>query len=185
MSPGAHLLISWLSTVEILKERRERTLVALSGVAPDIDGLGIVVDKLTGTTNWYFEYHHYAGHSILSVFFIASLAAFLAKGQRVLVWLLAALVVNVHIICDVVGSRGPDGYQWPVYYLYPFNPEYELTWVYQWELNAWQNQVIMLLLLCACIFYAAKKKISFLEVFSQRLDKEAFAMYEKYVRKNV
>jgi len=184
MAPGAHLLISWLSTVEVLKERRERVLVTLTGVAPDLDGLGAIVDKLTGTTDLYFKYHHYLGHSILSALVIATIAACFAKSQRLLVWFLSVLIVNVHVICDVAGSKGPDGYQWPVYYLYPLYPEYELTWVHQWELNAWQNQVIMFFLLCACLFYAATKKITFLEVISKKLDQEAINMYNKYVRRN-
>ncbi|MCP4326187.1 MAG: metal-dependent hydrolase, partial [Alteromonadales bacterium] len=63
MSPGTHLLFSWLSTAEILKNRRERAIVSLSGIAPDIDGAGIIVDEITGTTDLYFQYHHYLGHS--------------------------------------------------------------------------------------------------------------------------
>jgi len=183
MTPGAHLLISWLSSVEVLKERRERALVALSGVAPDLDGLGIIPDKLIGTTNYYFEFHHYLGHSIISTFLIAGIASFFAKSQKLAVWLLAFILVHVHIFCDVIGSKGPDGYHWPVYYLYPFDSKFELTWKYQWELNAWQNQVIMIILLLMCLYYAYSKKITFLEVFSQSLDKEAFKMYKKYVKK--
>jgi len=53
MTSGAHFLISWLSTVELLKERRERTIVALSGILPDVDALGGVVDSITGTTSYY------------------------------------------------------------------------------------------------------------------------------------
>lgn len=181
MSPGAHLLISWLSTPELFKNRRERVLVALSGLAPDIDGLGIVVDKITGTTNYYIEHHHYLGHSILAPFVFASIAAFFAKTQKLMVWWLVVVMVNIHVLFDVMGSRGPDGYQWPVYYLYPFNTEFQLTWAYQWELSAWQNNLIMLGLLSACGYYAVKKQFSFLEIFSQRLDQEAFSMYRKYI----
>lgn len=61
MAPGSHLLISWLITVEIVKERRERALVALTGLAPDLDGAGIIIDFFTGTTQYYFKYHHYVG----------------------------------------------------------------------------------------------------------------------------
>ena len=72
MSPGAHLLISWISTPGILRERRDRTLVALAGLAPDIDGLGIVIDKWSGTTDYYFRYHHVLGHCVLSAFVISA-----------------------------------------------------------------------------------------------------------------
>jgi len=59
----------------------------------------------------------------------------------------------------------------PGYYHYPFKPDFELVWSGQWALNAWQNSVITFLLLLGCVFYAVTKKITFFEVFSQRLEK--------------
>lgn len=183
MSPGSHLLFSWLSTAEVLKARRERVLVSISGVAPDIDGLGLIIDKLTGSTNFYFQYHHYLGHSIFSAIVISTLVTLLAQSQKVVVFLLSFLLVHIHILFDVIGSKSPDGYQWPIYYFYPLNSEYGLTWSGQWELNAWQNNVIMLFLLLGCAYYAITKRITFLEVFSSHLNKEAFKMYSKYFSK--
>ena len=115
MTPGAHLIFSWLSGVEFLQNRRERAIVALSGLAPDIDGVGIIIDKVTGTTNYYFEHHHYLGHSVFAAIAIATLASFLAKIQKLRVWFIALFVTHLHFICDIAGSKGPDGYQWPVY----------------------------------------------------------------------
>lgn len=184
MTPGVHLLISWLSTVEVLRNRRERIVVAFSGVAPDLDGLGIIVDKITGTTNYYQNFHHYFGHSIVSAFVISAIAMLLAKSQRKLVWLMSFMLVHVHILCDIIGSKGPDGYHWPIYYLYPFNSKFKLTWEYQWELNAWPNLMILFLLICGCVYYGSSKKLTVLEVFSRRLDSAAQNMYGKYVRKN-
>jgi inner membrane protein len=44
MSPITHLLISW-SVANISKiNRRERALVTLAGVVPDIDGTGLIID---------------------------------------------------------------------------------------------------------------------------------------------
>lgn len=183
MIPASHFLFSWLSTTELLKARRERALVAISGVAPDIDGLGIIADKLTGSTNYYFQYHHYIGHSVFAALFISVIATIFAKSQKVTVFLLSFFVVHAHILFDVIGSKGPDGYHWPVYYFYPLNAEYGMTWSGQWELNAWQNDVTMLLLLLACLYYAITKKITFLEVFSAKLNEKAFKMYSKYFAK--
>lgn len=183
MSPGAHLLFSWLSGVNIFKNRRERRLVAVAGVAPDLDGLGLIIDKLSGTTSYFNEYHHYFGHSIFSAIVIASFASVLAGRQKLMVWGAAFFVVHLHILCDIAGSKGADGHQWPIYYLYPLYPSYGVTWEHQWELNAWQNIIIMVLLLLLCGYYAATKNISFLEIFSVRLDNEAFKIYNRYVRK--
>jgi membrane-bound metal-dependent hydrolase YbcI (DUF457 family) len=183
MSPGSHLLFSWLSAAEIINNRRERVLVSISGIAPDLDGLGVIVDKITGSTNFYLQYHHYLGHSIFSALFISALATLLAKTQKVIVFILSLILVHAHIFFDIIGSRGPDGYQWPIYYLYPINPAYSVTWSGQWELNAWQNNIIMLFLLLGCVYYAVTKKITFLEVFSNRLNREAFVMYSKYFAK--
>jgi len=183
MSPGSHLLFSWLTTAQLLKNRRERALVSISGIAPDIDGLGLIVDKLTGSTNFYLQYHHYVGHSIFSALCISVLATLLAKSQKFTVFVLSFILVHVHILFDIIGSKGPDGYQWPIYYLSPLDVDYSVTWSGQWELNAWQNNVIMLLLLSGCVYYAVTKKITFLEVFSRRLNREVFVMYSKYFAK--
>lgn len=183
MSPVSHLLFSWLSSAEIIKARRERVLVTVSGISPDVDGLGLIIDKITGSTHFYFQYHHYIGHSIFFALLISILASCFAKSQKLLVFLLSFFVVHVHIFCDLIGSRSPDGYQWPIHYLYPTNSDYELTWVGQWELNAWQNQMIFLFLIVASIYYGVTKRITFFEVFSSKLNREVFKMYYKYFAK--
>lgn len=181
---GNHLLISWVSTVQLLQERRERALVALVGVIPDMDGIGIFIDNFTGTTAFFLKYHHRIGHSLLSGIILVFLAVVLARRQRAIVCLLSACTFSLHMVCDLVGSKGPDGYQWPLYLFYPLNPGYELTWSGQWGLDAWQNQVIMLLAVLLCCFYAVTRQISFLEVASQKFDQAAFQMYRKYVRRS-
>jgi len=183
MAPGAHLLISWLSTVNVLKKARERRLVTLTGVAPDIDGIGIIIDKLTGTTEFYVKYHHYLAHNILAALVFATIAAFFAKTQKFTVWILSFIVVHLHILCDIIGSRGSDGYQWPIYYFYPFNKSFVLTWSGQWELNSWQNQLILSLLILISIYYGLNKKITFFEIFSKRLNAVAIKMLNRYVNK--
>lgn len=183
MASGAHLLFSWLSTVEFLPYRRERRIVTLAGLAPDLDGFGIIIDKITNTTHYYEQFHHYLGHSIVSAFLFTVIATTIANTHKWRVAVLTFFVVHLHILCDVVGSRGLDGYQWPIYYLYPFNPDLALTWTGQWLLGGWQNQVIIGVLLCACLYYAIKQRYSFIEVISSRLDQEAFAMFYRYWKK--
>ncbi len=181
MAPTTHFLISWLVSAELLKARRERVLVTLSGVVPDFDGLGIIVDKMSDSTNYYFQYHHYLGHSILSALIIASLASVLAKCQRLSVWVLSFIAVHIHILCDLVGSKGADGYHWPIYYFFPFDSSYELIWRYQWELNAWQNMFITVIALFLCGVYAKNRGMTFLEIFGKRFEQEAIGLYRKYI----
>ena len=58
---------------------------------------------------------------------------------------------HLHLLCDLIGARGPDGDQWPIPYLKPFSNAVQLTWHGQWALNAWQNFVITGLLLAGHI----------------------------------
>ncbi|MGB5686276.1 MAG: hypothetical protein WBM35_10710 [Candidatus Electrothrix sp.] len=46
------MLVSWTGAVNFLQGRRERAVVALTGVAPDLDGLGLAIDEFTGTTGY-------------------------------------------------------------------------------------------------------------------------------------
>ena len=181
MAPGAHLLIGWLSGACCLKQTRERRVVALSGIAPDLDGLGLLVDQYTGTTSYYFQYHHYLGHSLFAAILFSAIAYACAKTQKALVSLLVFIVVHLHILADIAGSKGPDGYQWPIYYLYPIN-DLALTWQHQWQLNAWQNHLFMLLLLIGCVLIFRLKNITFFEIFSKRLETHAIALFSRYKR---
>jgi len=186
MSPGSHLLIGWLVAAKPDFSRRERVLVSLSAVAPDIDGMGLIADVASpvfgGETDFFYSYHHLLGHNLLAALLISSLAALLASKKRLLVFALSFLCVHLHIICDVLGARGPDGYQWPIAYLYPLSSERTLVWAGQWELNAWQNQVIGVAIITLCVIVSGRKGVSPLEILSVRLDREAFRMAKKYLK---
>ena len=77
---------------------------------------------------------------------IAALAFALAV-QKWKTSLLALLSFHVHLFEDVLGSRGPDGYQWPISYLAPFSSSLQLAWRGHWGPNAWLNLVIAIVLL--------------------------------------
>ncbi|MDK2596759.1 metal-dependent hydrolase [Pseudoalteromonas obscura] len=184
MAPGTHFLLSWTISTTLLKYRRERTLVTVSGVVADVDGLGLAVDLLTGTSNWYGQLHHVVTHNLATSIVLASICAWLASVQKHVVWALSFICFHLHILCDVMGSKGPDGFQWPIYYLYPLSSEFTLVWAQQWLLNGWQNQLFTATLLLASLYIAVDKNITCLEVLSVRMDAEVFNMYTKYVGKN-
>ena len=172
MSPITHFLAGWM-LANVSVRPRDRALIALAGVAPDLDGLGIVPEVLTAKSAhplmWFSEYHHLLGHNI-GFALVTTIAAFFLSGRR---WKTAALVFlsfHLHLFCDLIGARGPDGYQWPIPYLLPFSHKWDLSWSGQWMLNAWPNFAITFVLLGTTFYLAWKRGFSPLEIFSSRAD---------------
>lgn len=174
MNPVTHLLLGWTvaSTVSSLK-RKERTAITLAGLAPDLDGLGLVAEMLTRGSRhellWWSNYHHTALHNLTFALVVAAVC-FFATGRRWQVGLLALISFHVHLLGDLLGARGPDNDHWPIPYLMPFPDRWQWIWDGQWELNAWPNFVITGLLLVLCFYLAWKRGYSPLEMVSQRAD---------------
>src|SRR3954447_3952095 len=106
----------------LANQRRDRALIALAGVAPDLDGIGIVPEVLTAHSQhplrWFSDYHHVLGHNI-GFALLATIAAYLiCRSWKTTA--LAFLGFHLHLFFDLIGARGPDGYQWPLPYLSPF-----------------------------------------------------------------
>jgi inner membrane protein len=100
---------------------------------------------------------------------VAAIAFALAR-QRWRTGLLALLSFHLHLVEDILGSRGPDGYQWPIPYLAPFSSSFQLVWRGQWGLNAWPNVAITLLLLLITFWLAWRRGFSPLEMISRGAD---------------
>ena len=153
--------------------KRERALVTWASVVPDIDGLGIIADRLTRNSNhplnWWGDYHHTLGHNFGFAIVVAAIAAILAK-QRVKTALLVLLSFHLHLLADLVGARGPDGDQWPIPYLLPISKHMQLAWSGQWALNAWPNMVITAGLIGVMLILARQRGFSPLEMVSSRAD---------------
>ncbi|OGW28370.1 MAG: metal-dependent hydrolase [Nitrospirae bacterium GWC2_57_13] len=173
MSPITHLLAGWLvANGNKDFSRRERTVITLAGICPDIDGFGIVAEALTrnGDTPllWWSNYHHVLGHNLLFGLFV-TLVAFLLTARNRAVAALVFVSFHLHLLGDVVGARGPGDDQWVIPYFLPFSP-HEFSWAGQWELNAWPNFVITGLLLIAMFSLAWKRGYSPLEMISTKAD---------------
>ena len=183
MTPGAHLLSSWLIANSFGLGRRERRLVTLAGIIPDLDGIGLIMDQINliqhHETFYYESYHHLFGHNLFTGLGIAIAVSLIAVKCKIKLFSLSLLVYNFHLLCDILGSKGPDGYQWPIKYLYPVFPRYEMVWSGQWELNAWQNNVFLIAMLGIAILWSYKQRYSFVEVFSARLDHEVFLALDR------
>lgn len=172
MSPITHFFTGWVFANVAKLQPRDRALVTWACVAPDVDGLGIIPELLTRNSShpllWFSQYHH-SLHTLLFSIIIA-LAAFLIAKERWKTALLALISFHIHLVEDVLGSRGPDGYQWPIPYLKPFSLSYQWTWHGQWPLNGWQNISLTLILLLITFWLAWSRGYSPLEMFSKRAD---------------
>jgi inner membrane protein len=174
MSPVTHFLTGWVFANCFKLQRKERAIVALACVAPDVDGLGILPELLTRNSAhplmWFSLYHH-SLHNLAFALVVAGVAfALAAQKCRWKTGFLALLSFHLHLFEDVLGSRGPEGYQWPIPYLAPFSSALQLTWRGQWGLNAWQNIAITIGLLLITFWLAWRRGFSPLEMISRKAD---------------
>jgi len=171
MAPQQHLVLSWVLSNLNYDKRRDRIVTTICGIIPDVDGLGVIVDKILGdgSYNYYFLWHHKAGHNILGLLVIGIITYFICK-RRILPVFVGIITYLTHIFFDLIGSGGPDGSIWPMSPFWPFS-QYEISISWQWSLNDWKNTLITAIFIVIMIVIACKKKRSFLEVFSQRFDR--------------
>lgn len=174
MNSITHFLISWNVSALSVAEKRDRILITLGGILPDIDGLGVICELATRHTgrpsNFYSNYHHQLAHNV-SAAIVGLLAMLLLAKKKLLTAFIFLIVFHIHLLCDLIGARGPEGYQWPIPYLFPFSSGMQLTWKYQWALNGWQNSVITIVMLGVVFIISHRKGFSPLELFSAKADK--------------
>ena len=173
MSPITHFLSGWLLAHSASLDQRDRALVTLAAVVPDLDGFGLPIEILTRNSahplTWWSDYHHILGHNLGFALLVTAVAAALAR-RKSLTALLVFGAFHLHLFCDLIGARGPDGHQWPIPYLLPFSSKWQWVWSGQWALNAWPNFVLTFIFLAATLYLAWKNCYSPLEMFSARAD---------------
>lgn len=175
MSPVTHLFIGWLTANTAQTDRRGRIIITIAGIIPDADGLVIVGDFLAGKGTKELElwttYHHVLGHNIGFAVLVMVMAYLLARTRKIITALLAGISFHLHLLGDLVGSRGPDGHQWPIPYLNPLSDTWQWVWQGQWVLNSWQNILITSAALGIIFYLAWRKSYSLLEMISNKADK--------------
>ena len=181
MSPVTHFFSGWVLANCVKLDRKDRILVTLACVIPNIDGLGIIPEILTRNSAhpllWFSLYHH-SLHNLAFALFVAAVAFAIAQ-QKWTTALLALLSFHLHLFEDLLGSRGPDGDQWPIPYLAPFSSALQLTWRGQWGLSAWPNVALTVILLLATFWLAWRRGYSPLEMVSARADSVFVAALRK------
>lgn len=172
MSPVTHFLSGWVLANCVRLDRKDRALITLACVAPDIDGLGIIPELLTRNSAhpllWFTQYHH-SLHNLAFALVVAAVSVALAR-RKWMTGLLALLSFHLHLFEDVLGSRGPDGYQWPIPYLQPFSSSLQFAWRGEWALNAWPNVALTVALLLVTLWLAWRRGFSPLEMISTKAD---------------
>jgi hypothetical protein len=174
MNVVEHFLIGWcVANVWPELSNRERIIITAAAVIPDIDGLGLLAEIPTRNTThpllWWTEYHHVLAHNV-GFAALVTIVAFALATHRWRTGLLTLLSFHTHILGDIVGARGPDGYQWPIPYFLPFSRTPVFSWDGQWALNGWQNFVITGAALAMTFILAWSRGYSPVGIFSERAD---------------
>src|SRR5438270_6041473 len=106
MSPVTHLLCGWM-VANLSDKPRDRALIALAGIAPDLDGIGIIPEVLTAHSQhplpWFSEYHHVLGHNIGFAILFSVIAYLICRDWKTTV--LVFLSFHLHLFCDLIGAR--------------------------------------------------------------------------------
>jgi inner membrane protein len=176
MSPITHLLVSWVVAESCATDRRERFWICAAGLAPDLDGLGILMDlKNQLFTNYvsqyYAQYHHFLLHGLFGAVLLLAIArAFGVHRWAALLLIFASF--HLHLFCDLIGARGPSTSDiWVIHYLGPFTRNTgTFYWTRQWPLNGWPNMLITVALMTWALWRAIGGGVSPVSLFSARWD---------------
>lgn len=190
VSPGAHFIGSWLVASATSKNPRDRNLITLAGVAPDLDGLGMAVDIFKSWVsgepnlfNYYHKFHHLLCHGWPAALVLCGLLACFAK-QRTRVFVVCLVTFHLHLLCDLLGSRGPTPADlWPILYGEPLFRHPIWTWHNQWRLDGWQNQILFVLMFGTALWRSVRLGHSFLEMFGYRVDLVFVQVLQKWAEK--
>jgi len=185
VSPETHLLASWIIAAKTTDNPRDCRLVTLAGLAPDLDGLGLLVDwgrEALGMKplDLYPTYHHILLHGIFGAVLVSVILAGFAR-QRLRVAVLAFLVFHLHLFCDFIGSRGPLPTDlWPIYYFGPFRLRPMWEWSGQMRLDGWFNRYLTVALFLWALWLPIKLGHSVVGVFNRRADEVVVGVLRKW-----
>src|SRR5262249_21712754 len=127
-----------------LEERRDRVIVAIAGIAPDVDGVTLLWGK-----DAFMRYHHVFTHHLAGAL-LAAAAGFALGRRRAATAPLAAPAWCGHRLCDLIGAgaRNADGTcAYPLPLLFPFSSRSFDPFPWSWNLVSWQNAVIVVVAL--------------------------------------
>jgi hypothetical protein len=187
VNPITHLLIGWEIACATRIHPKDRALLTVVSVAPDADGLGAVVDigrSWVGAAPsfYYATYHHWLLHGLFGGILLTALACALSV-QRARMAALSLIVFHLHLLCDLVGSRGlsPESL-WPIRYLGPFSEKLTFQWSGQWPLNAAPNIALTLMLMVITVRRIIISGVSPTLLFGRRVDQAFVSTLRSWYR---
>ena len=159
MNSGLHLAAGWLVAEAFGLDYKNRRVVAISGVAPDLDGLAIF-----GGFEAFRRYHHFVFHNLLAAAVFVAIVALLCRRLRTTI--AASLALLLHLACDLLASH------WSLYPLEPFcNLRLNMTDFLPYWVVVYLIQGAGTVLILALVFAVAwRRERTFLEVFIKRGD---------------
>lgn len=164
-----HLFLSYLLPWRMRLERRDRVLVTLAGLAPDVDAPVL----LALGRDAFVEHHHDFTHHLAGAV-VAAGAAFLLGRRKRAVAALAAAAWCGHLFLDMVGAGDrhpgePFAYTLPL--LRPFSARAFEPFPFAWPLASWQNGVVMAGAVVLMVRLALVEGRTVLEAFSPHADR--------------
>jgi inner membrane protein len=111
VSPITHFFTGWVLGSVVGSNKRERAVITLAAVVPDLDGLGIIPEFFTRNSRhpllWFSQYHH--DLHILLFAIVVSFFAFFLAGRRWRPAIFAFIGFHLHLVEDLVGLMDSDG----------------------------------------------------------------------------
>ena len=105
-----HGLAGWCFGRSLTDKPSDAMFLTFASFAPDLDAVGAVIDLINGEETVYFtRFHHKFGHNIFAGILVTILVMSFSKSVRTGLW--GGVIFHFHLLCDLVGAKGPDGYK--------------------------------------------------------------------------
>jgi membrane-bound metal-dependent hydrolase YbcI (DUF457 family) len=166
---GGHAQVGWFAARIARLEKRDRCLVALAAMLPDLDGLSIAFGYSA-----YYRIHHVWLHNVFACAAIALLVAAAAR-RKVAVFFVAAAGILLHVLSDGFGLLALMPL-WPAS-RWTFWPNDERYW-----LAAMTEIGVPVLLISAQVWLARRDGTSILEMLPSRWQAWLAARWAEHVR---
>ena len=141
-------------------DRETRLACLLASLAPDLDGLGLLLGG-----DFYERFHHVLLHNLLFGAVVTVVSGFWIGVRAVPLGLVAAAFLS-HLIGDYFGS-GPG---WGISPYLPFS-NHEYLSAHAWDLTSWQNTTITAIAIVGVLMIAARRGYTPLEFIHAGADR--------------